>query len=58
MTRETRLEWLRPAEISADRTVRPQADPRRATPGLGKKHFEDTVDHLSTIILKELKTKS
>jgi creatinine amidohydrolase len=39
-----------------DRTVSPQADPRRATPEVGEKHFEDTVDHLAAIIMKELKT--
>jgi len=41
-----------------DRTVSPKADPRRATQQMGKKHFEDTVDHLSVIISKELKTIS
>lgn len=38
-----------------DRTVRAQADPRRATPELGQKHFADTVERLSTLILNELK---
>jgi creatinine amidohydrolase len=37
-----------------DRTVSSKADPRRATPELGKKHFELTVEHLSAMILKEL----
>jgi creatinine amidohydrolase len=43
---------------AADRTVSAKADPRHATPQLGKKHFDDTVEHLSTIIIKELKTIS
>ena len=38
-----------------DRTVSAKADPRRATPELGKKHFNETVERLSAIILKELK---
>jgi creatinine amidohydrolase len=41
-----------------DRTVSARADPRRATPQLGKKHFDDTVERLSTMILKELKSIS
>jgi creatinine amidohydrolase len=38
-----------------DRTVRALADPRRATPELGEKHFAHTVERLSTLILSELK---
>jgi creatinine amidohydrolase len=38
-----------------DRTVRAQADPRRATPELGQKHFAHTVERLSTLIVSELK---
>jgi creatinine amidohydrolase/Fe(II)-dependent formamide hydrolase-like protein len=41
-----------------DRTVSAKADPRRATPQLGKKHFDDIVERLSTMILKELKSIS
>lgn len=41
-----------------DRTVSAKADPRRATAQLGKKHFDDTVAYLSTIIMKELKSIS
>jgi creatinine amidohydrolase len=38
-----------------DRTVSVLADPRRATPELGLKHFADTVERLSTLILNEIK---
>jgi creatinine amidohydrolase len=41
-------------EPEPDRTVRAPADPRRATPELGQKHFADTVERLSTLILSEL----
>jgi creatinine amidohydrolase/Fe(II)-dependent formamide hydrolase-like protein len=41
-----------------DRTVSARADPRRATPELGKKHFNETVERLSAMILKELKSLS
>jgi creatinine amidohydrolase len=45
-------------QSAPERTVSEKADPRRATPELGQKHFDDTVEHLSTMILKELKSIS
>jgi creatinine amidohydrolase len=38
----------------SERTVRALADPRRATVELGQKHFADTVDRISSLILNEL----
>jgi creatinine amidohydrolase len=43
---------------SPNHTVRPQADPRSATPELGIQHFNSTVERLSKFILRELKNLS
>jgi len=56
MTRETRLEWLRLAEISAERERKRRPAPRH--PGIRRKTFSDPVEHLSAIILQELNTVS
>jgi len=46
------------APLKSAPSVSEKADPRRATPELGEKHFTDTVEHLSAIILQELNTIS
>lgn len=38
-----------------EHTVRPGADPRRATPELGQRHFDLTVERIVPVILEQLK---